>query len=209
MGRALKRSLTVPVALALPALVAASCLVPLLGLALQDVSQWLGAALAGMLAVGICAAALRERGVGVAASVGFASVVMGSGAFALVLRGLSALGDSQDQAVIDRANSIVTAIPFALAALALFAVGLTIHALPESRVSLGIAWLLAIATPFALFGPVFALSEGAGNAGMDVVALFVMPVAAFLIWPLLVVLLLVADARTARRQEDTGATALR
>lgn len=173
--------------LALPVLVVVSCFLPLLGLMLGAAAVWLAPAIIALAAVGASTFLLRERGAGAAIALSAFSVAAGTGMFFAITLGLNALGGSQDQSVIDLASRLVTAIPLVLVVLALLAIVLTTHALPGSRRLLGIAWAIAFATPFALFAPVGELSSRAGNAGMDVIGLFVLPLAAFFVWSFLVV----------------------
>jgi|GEM_PF-3317821 len=184
-------------ALALPVLVVLSCLPPLLGLLLRGVSPWIPLTGVLVLAIGVCTFLLNDRGLAFSLGISVASVVLGSGCLALLGWAVSILSAAEDQATIDIANGIATALPVLLAILALVAVVLSFRALPKARVALGIAWLVAVVTPFVLSVPIFVLSDRAGNAGMDVVALFFLPLAAFFIW----VFLFIGSLLRWRRQD--------
>lgn len=184
-------------ALALPVLVVMSCLPPLLGLLLRGVSPWIPLTAVLLLAISACTFLLQERGLALSLGLSVASVLLGSGCLALLGWAVSILGNAEDQATIDIANGIATALPVFLAILALVTVALSFRALPKARVALGIAWLVAVAAPFVLAFPIFALSGRAGNAGMDVVALFFLPLAAFFIW----VFLFIGSLLLWRRQD--------
>jgi len=169
---------------ALPCLVVVSCLTPLLGLALRSSASWVALGVVLLAAVGVCSFLLRGRGVLRAVGLGTMAVVAGTGCFGLVFSGLEALADS-NQSGNDAASLISAIIPLALAGLAVVAIVLSLRAFPDHRLVLGAAWAVALATPFMLWAPVGALSDAAGNAGMDVVGLVTYPLAAFSVWTFL------------------------
>jgi len=173
-------------ALALPSLVVVSLLLPLLGLMLGSAPSWLASGIIMLSAVAVCAIWLGQGGVGRSLVLSTVAVVAGSGLFFATAQGLTALGSSQNDALNNSANGIVTALPLVLVVLAVLAFVLAFRALPANRWLLAGGWAIAIAMPFVLFGPVLSMSSQAGHAGMDVVALFVMPLAAFFVWALLV-----------------------
>jgi hypothetical protein len=180
-----ERRIDLGLALALPSLVVVSCLAPLLGLVLGSAGSWLAPALVFAAAVGVCTYLLRRRGVGRAFMTAALSVAAGSALLAAVTWGLNTLGGSASQSVNDIANTLTNLIPLLLALLGVVAIVVTFRAVPGRRGVLAVAWLIAVATPFVLAIPVGNLSSLAGNAGMDVVGLFVMPLAAFFAWPFL------------------------
>ena len=191
-------------ALALPALVALSCFVPLIGLMLSSAPSWLAAGIVALAATGICSLLLRDHGIGRAVALSTFGVVAGTVAFAGFSRGINALGTSQNPAFNDLANRIITVMPLVLALFALLAFVVGLRALPADRVVLATAWAIAFVTPFALSVPIGALSDQAGNAGMDVLALFVMPFAAFLVWAFLLLGVLFSSRSAATRSEAPG-----
>ena len=199
-AREAERHIDRGLALALPVLVVLSCLPPLLGLLLRGISPWIPLAGVLLLAIGVCVFLLKERGLALSLGLSVASVLLGSGCLALLGWAVSILGNAEDQGTSDIANGIATALPVLLAILALVAVVLSFRALPKARVALGIAWLVAVATPFVLAFPIFALSDRAGNAGMDVIALFFLPLAAFFTWVFLFIGSLLLGRRSAVRE---------
>jgi hypothetical protein len=112
-------------------------------------------------------------------------VVAGFGVFFVASQGLSALGNSQNETLNNSANWIVMGVPVLLVVLAVLTFVLAFRALPADRWWLVGGWAIAIATPFVLWAPVLSMSSQAGHAGMDLVALFVMPLAAFFVWAFL------------------------
>lgn len=191
-------------ALALPALVALSCLLPLLGLMLAPAPYWIASGVVGLIAICICSYLLRGKGIGRAIAVSTFGTAAGVATFAAFLWGVNALGTSQSPALNDLANRIVSVMPLVVTVLALGAITLQFRALPSDRIMLGVAWAIAFVTPFALAVPIGALSDEAGNAGMDVLALFVMPVAAFLVWAFILLGLLRWPENTTTRAEVHG-----
>ena len=168
-------------ALALPSLMAVSCLLPLLGLLLRSLPFWVAPGVVCMAAVGVCTYLLRERGVARAIGLAVVSVLAGAVCLDLVSVGLTILGNS-NQSGNDAANIMGNSIPILLAILDVVAIVLSFRALPAQRRVLGLAWVVAVATPFMLWSPVSALSESAGNAGMDAVGLLTIPLAAYFAW---------------------------
>ena len=197
--RAVESRMSRGLALALPALVVVSCLLPLLGLMLGTAPSWLAAGVIVLAAIGICSFLLRDRGMGRAVALSTFGVAAGTALFFAASWGLNALGTSQDPAVNNLANTIVTVMPLVLIALTVLALTVEFRALPSDRVLLGVAWAIAFVTPLALSVPIGALSDRAGNAGMDVVALFVMPLAAFFVWVFILLGVLVSSEGAGKR----------
>jgi hypothetical protein len=183
--RRLERRIDLGLAMALPTLVVTSCLVPLLALALGSARSWLAPVVIGLVAAGACAFLLRNRGVLRASATAMLGVAAGSCLLVMVSWGLNTLGTSQDQSAPNVASAILVAIPVFIVAFGLAALVLALRALPGHRVAVVAAWAVALAAPFALASPIGSLSDRAGNAGMDVIALFVMPLAAVFAWSLL------------------------
>jgi drug/metabolite transporter superfamily protein YnfA len=188
-------------ALALPALVVVSCFLPLAGLLLGTAPSWLAAGIVIVAAIGICSTLLRDQGIGRAIALSVFGVTAGTAVFLAFAWGLNALGSSQNPAVNDLANTIVTLIPLVLMVFALAGLVVEFRALPSDRILLGVAWATALVVPFALSVPIAALSDQAGNAGMDVIALFVMPFAALLAWVFILVGVLASPEGADRRLE--------
>jgi hypothetical protein len=186
-------------ALALPTLVVASCFLPLVGLMLGSAPSWLAAGLVVLAGIGICSFLLRDHGIGRAILLSMFGFAAGTAVFFALSWVLNALGASQDPVVNNLANTIVTVMPLVLIVLTLLALLLEFRSLPSDRIVLGVAWAIAFVTPFALSVPIGALSDRAGNAGMDVVALFVMPLAAFLVWGFILLGVLLSPASVGTR----------
>ncbi len=199
--RAVESRMSRGLALSLPALVVVSCLLPLLGLTLGTAPSWLAAGVVVLAAIGICSLLLRDHGIGRAVALSMFGVAAGTAVFFTLSWGLNALGTSQDPAVNNLANTIVTVMPLVSAVLGLMALALVYRALPSDRILLGVAWAIAFVTPFALSVPIGALSDQAGNAGMDVVALFVLPPAAFFVWVFILLGVLLSPGSAAKRSE--------
>jgi hypothetical protein len=192
-------------ALALPALVAVACFLPLVGLALGAAPWWIAPGVMGLLAIVVSSLLLRDHGLPWSVVLSVLGVAAGTALFLALTWGLSALGSSQDPRVNDLANTLVTVMPLVILVLALAALVVTFRALPSDRLLLGAAWAIALATPFALSVPIGALSDRAGNAGMDVVALFGMPLAAFFIWAFILLgVFLMPEGPTEQSEASSG-----
>ncbi|PKQ14919.1 MAG: hypothetical protein CVT67_11835 [Actinobacteria bacterium HGW-Actinobacteria-7] len=188
-------------ALALPSLVVLSCLLPLLGLMLGAAPSWLAAGVVTLAALALCSFLLRDHGVGRAVALSAFGVAAGMVVFLAMTWGINALGASQDPAVNNLANTIVTVVPLVSVVIALVALVVEFRALPSDRILLGVAWAIAFVSPFALSVPIAALSDEAGNAGMDVVALFVMPLAALFVWFFILLGVLLSPGGAAKPSE--------
>ncbi|MDO8949397.1 MAG: hypothetical protein Q7V61_02605 [Actinomycetota bacterium] len=199
--RAVESRMNRGLALALPALVVVSCFLPLLGLMLGAAPSWLAAGIVVLAALGICSFLLLDHGISQAVVISTLGIAAGTAVFFAFAWGINALGASQDPAVNNLANTIITVLPLVLVVVALLTLVVEFRALPSDRILLGVAWAIAFATPFALSVPIGVLSDRAGNAGMDVVALFVMPLAAVLVWVFILLGVLLSPEGVTKRSE--------
>lgn len=181
-------------AFALPVLVVVTCLWLVLELGVEvlsrdvqalaflqpPVSYWIVYALMVASAIAILARALKGRTPGVVYGASIGGALCGVAAILVlgwILRAAEGPGGSY-------AIFIAPVLALVLAVLALV-VSMRSEA-PRGRLLL--AWVVAVASPFAL-GPVVGwLSQLAGNAGMDAFALLVLPFVALAVWWAAVVL---------------------
>lgn len=176
------------VAFALPWVVIVTCLMLPVALAYEVVfmpppstgvplSTWVGVVPGTAAMILVLAWAHRARGLASGVLVGMGSVALGFGTIA----GTSWLLQRSDGGAF-AGIAVVFLIPGAAILLALAAVALSWRATASDRRKIALAWVLALVAPFALGPLVGWLSDKAGNAQMDLIALFILPFVAVVIW---------------------------
>jgi hypothetical protein len=172
-------------AFALPALVIAVCALLPVGLVLEVLSQrvsafafarspvssWISMAGMAVAAAAIIVWAMRDRPRRAAFTVAAAGVVGGVLSFAALF-----------VLVRTEVPYIIVLVPLLALVLAVLAAVVSFRAAGAVRGRLAIAWAVGIITPFALGSPVMWLSDKAGNAGMDAIALIVLPLLGLAVW---------------------------